>query len=116
MAKTKRSVSRLAMTAEDHLAIGSTPSKDLSDNPGKKFHELLNDEALRNFIANEVMTLAVQHQRALSGDPREVKLLEVQLNGFFAPNIAYLKEIGRIPEELRDFDPETAFALTGGKR
>jgi len=101
----------LEMTAEDHLSRGSTPPKYLTDNPGKKWHELLDDEQLRNIIAEQVMVVTAQHRKALSGDSREARILDVQLNGFLAPNVVYLKEIGRLPKELEDFDPAEAFAV-----
>lgn len=99
------------MTAQDHLDRGSTPPKYLTDNPGKKWHELLDNEQLRNVIADQVMVVTAQHRKALGGSRRDAQILEIVLTGFLEPNIAYLKEIGRIPAELEDFDPVEAFAL-----
>ncbi len=104
-------IAGLAMTAEDHLKIGSTPPTWLTDNPGKRWHESFDDQALHNWIAESVMFVAAQHQKALGGNEREVRILGTQLNGFLGPNLAYLKEIGRLPEGLEEFDPQVAFAV-----
>ncbi len=101
----------LAMTAADHRRVGSTPVQILSDNPDKKLHETMDEQQLRSFIAVEVMAFVGQYQRALGGNAREAKTLKSQLENYLAPNIAYLKEIGRLPEELEGFDPQVAFAL-----
>jgi hypothetical protein len=101
----------LAMSAEDHLSIGSTPMKELRDNPGKKWHELMDDQRLRNFIADQVMVVTAQHRKARKGDPREVQLFRLILDSYLAPNLAYLKEIGRLPDELQELDPATDFPL-----
>jgi len=114
MAKNRR-MAGLEMTADDHLARGSTPLREQTDNPGKKWHELMDDERLRNFIAEQFMVVMTQYRRALTGNPQEMQIFKVQLDGFLAPNLAYLKEIGRIPDELKDFDPATEFALPAAR-
>jgi hypothetical protein len=101
----------LAMTAEDHKARGSTPPQVLIDNPGKKLHETMDEKELRYFMADQYMVVTAQHRRALGGDPREIQILGTVRDGFLVPNLIYLKEIGRLPEELEDIDPTTAFAL-----
>ena len=101
----------LAMTAEDHLAMGSTPLQVLIDNPGKTWIETMSDAELREFIMKQVADTTEQYERAKTGDKFESRVLEIQLSNFLAPNIAYLREIGRLPTELADLDPAKKFAL-----
>ena len=50
-----------------------------------------------------------QYTRALS-DPSERRFLVLYLEEL-VPNIKYLREIGRLPEELGNFEPEKEFVL-----
>jgi hypothetical protein len=101
----------LEMTADDHWAIGSTPHQVLRDNPGKTLLETMSEESFRDFIFGQVESVEESHRGALTGNPLEIKLLKVLLEGMLIPNIEYLREIGRLPQELEGLDPQTKFAL-----
>lgn len=104
-------MAHLAMTEQDHLNIGSTPPQELVDNPGKQWHELMDDKRLEHFIMEQIVATLLSHRKAADGDPRGIQMLNLHLNDYLAPNIAYLQKIGRIPEGLENFDPMIMFAL-----
>lgn len=101
----------LEQTLEDHLAIGSTPLKVLEDNPGKTLAETMDDAALKEFIMEQVAAVRVSHSAALSGDPVDIKIFKIQFEQFLAPNILYLRKIGRLPSGLADLDLVKEFSL-----
>jgi len=113
MAKDPHDKANLEMTLEDHLALGSTPLQVLRNNPGKTLAETMNDAELSAFIRREVEMVAEVFERAKrSGDQRDNEtLLRIALDGFLVRNIAYLREIGRLPTEFADLDPVARFAL-----
>jgi hypothetical protein len=109
-------MSQFAMALKDHQREHSTPPDYLVENPDKKWHESFDDQQLRNKVAESIMLVLVQHQKVLSGNEREVKDLTNQLNDFLLPDLKYLREIGRLPWGLEDFDPVKAFALPAKKK
>lgn len=111
MPKNARDKANLEMTEDDHLAIGSTPPVELRRNPGKTLAETMDDTRLRSFIVGEVEATKEAFDRAKAGDERQKELTELLRDGFLSPNVAYLREIGRLPAELADLDPATRFAL-----
>ena len=102
--------SPLAMTALDHKTIGSTAPKVLVDNPGKKLHQLMESSELRTYMALAYMVTAAQYRAALRGKQQE-KLILQRAREQFVLDLAYLQEIGRLPEELEDLDPAMVFQL-----
>lgn len=101
----------LEMTLADHLAIGSSPEDVHRENPGKTFAETMDDDALKDFIMRELNNVRYSHKLALEGDPVERKIFKKQFELFLAPNIEYLRKIGRLPKELADLDLEKEFSL-----
>jgi hypothetical protein len=101
----------LAMTAEDHRAIGSTPFQILTDNPGKTWAETMNDEELALHVLKEVTSVTEVYEKAKNGDSREAQILKIIRDGYLVPNIAYLRSIGRLPAEFKDMDAAAKFAL-----
>ena len=111
MEKDPRKKANLERTLEDHIALGSTPPKLLRDNPGKTHAELLSDDELQKWMVDEVAMIAEVHHGATAGDEQEKKALALGLRAYLIPNLAYLREIGRLPKEFEDLDPLTKFAL-----
>jgi hypothetical protein len=111
MAKDPHNKAKLEMTFADHVAIGSTPPQDLIDNPGKTFAETMDDDVLLSFLRKGVEGVAEALEMARHGGQREKNFLETIRDRFLTPDIAYLREIGRLPAEFADLDPATKFAL-----
>jgi hypothetical protein len=111
MSKGPRDKANLEMTLDDHYAVGSTPPKELVQNPGKTIAETMDDTALLEFVRKEVETVADVFEMAKKGGEREKDLLHTTRDGFLTPNIVYLRQIGRLPLEFADLDPMTKFAL-----
>lgn len=106
-----RNKANLEMTANDHLAIGSTPSRILKENPGKTLAETMDDQEIQRFILDEINTVSEMHEEAKDGKEVAINVFKVVLDEFLIPNIQYLRSIGRLPKEFTDLDPATKFAL-----
>lgn len=101
--------SPLAMTAEDHRAIGSTPPEILQKNLGKTMAELMTDEEILLFLEG----LKNRQQKITEGLARLPKrkswehlALQTQKEANkdnFKLSLKYLEEINRLPKE---FSPE----------
>jgi len=82
-----RTLGLLAMTIEDHEAMGSTPDEYYKDklvaNPGKIMVELMNDQEVLEYL-----------RRLLRKNPRSRNLIL---------SVEYLRGIGRLPEEFVNF-------------
>jgi len=106
---------KLAQTLAHHRIIGSTPPLELVQNPGKTLAETMiegnDDTALLKYVLTEIEDIRVIWESAKAGDLQMAKALRLGRDGYLAPNIAYLREIGRLPAELTDFDPKVEFAL-----
>jgi len=102
----------LEMTLADHEKCGSTPPKELRDNPGKMVVETMDAAALLAFMQSEVAHVAQMHKKAKElGDERTKEFLILMRDGFLGPNVAFLRRIGRLPAEFADLDPARKFAL-----
>lgn len=96
----------LGVTAEDHLAIYSTPPDKLSENPGKTLAELMTDEEITIWIREQ--------KKALLELMAEVDTKESEFGRNYLPNarkklkasLILLKQRGRLPKEFEDFDPD----------
>lgn len=111
MSKDPHDKANLEMTLDDHRALGGTPPKELVQNPGKTVAETMDDATLLDFVRKEVETVAEVFEMAKKGGERERDLLHTTRDSFLAPNIVYLREIGRLPAEFAGLDPVVKFAL-----
>ena len=116
MSEEATSKANLAMTAQDHRAIGSTPPLALKDNPHSTLAETMTDEALRAFVQNEVAAAAEMYAEAAQGDARMITSCVAIRDGVLGRNFGYLRDIGRLPPEFADFDPRLRFALPKKRR
>jgi hypothetical protein len=101
----------LEMTADDHRAIGSTPPKVLKDNPKKTLAETMADDALRAYVRKAISAAADMHAYAMSGNARAIALAKSLRDEILNRDVAYLRDIGRLPHEYSDLDPALTFAL-----
>ena len=112
MSTTTRSKAQLAMTAEDHEQQGHVPPPILKDNPCTTLEQVLTaSHGLTDFIGHQVCDTKESYESAIRGNGSDKKFLCVMLDYFLGPNIAYLREIGRFPQEFADLDPHTRFAI-----
>ena len=61
-----RTKGSLAVTAEDHLAMGSTPPPELAANPGKAYVDLWSDEQIKRWLDEQRLGI---HKLAEHGEP-----------------------------------------------
>ena len=108
-----RNKAQLAMNAGDHLKEGHSPPPILlGGNSGLTLEEVLTRcESLVVFIQHQIRDTDESHKSAQSGNGTDKITLHVMLDYFLGPNIAYLREIGRLPPEFTDLDPFVRFSL-----
>lgn len=58
---------KLAMTAEDHKAIGSSAPRELVENPGKTLAETMDDDKLLASIRYEIESTCKIHREIMEG-------------------------------------------------
>lgn len=59
--------SSLGVTAEDHLGVGSSPSEELKNNPGKTLGELMTKEEASAWIKEQEEQIAEYSQEKYKG-------------------------------------------------
>ncbi len=104
----------LAMTAKDHLGIGSTPPIELVKNPGMTRAEVMAARGeLLGFLRKQVKEVREVHALVKAGKGGEMdgRLLKLIRDSYLLPNIKYLKEVGLLPEEFKDVDFEQELAI-----
>ena len=94
----------LSLTAKDHLAIGSTPPDELTNEPDKALYETMTDDKIEEYL-NLLLDFVY--------DPKLIKngFAKIQKDEFLA-SIHFLKSVNRLPkifdgfsiEELPDFE------------
>ena len=104
--------SGLAQSMKDHERVGSSGSGEgaILRDPNKSMGENMTDEEIKAFITKRIADIREQHQRTLA-DPSEKRFLKTFLEDWLIPDMAYLRHVGRLPEDLQDFDPEKEFAI-----
>lgn len=95
--KEKRAtLGSLSLTAEDHKAIMSTPSKILTDNPGKTSAEAMSDEEITDWLVKTETFL--EEMKTLAGIDEEVKNRNIrEAEEELKATKRYLQTIGRMP-------------------
>lgn len=89
-----RHLGPLAVTAADHLAIGSTPPQELRDNPGKNLAEIFSDEEIAAWLFETREAIADFSQPDKTGSFVESSL-KIMRDDLEATE-RYLKQVGRI--------------------
>ena len=99
----KRQYGRMPFTAENHEAIGSTPSKILKANPGKSELELMTPEQLEEYFDRnlpEYKKILVEYV-----DRPDIRMLfKMDIFGAFR----YCRDNDMLPEKYVDFNIEMA--------
>ena len=112
MAKIPREKAQLAMTSEDYVAQGNEPPQIVKLFPGRTLEEVLSASGGLSYLLDDHLRAAGEsHVAAISGNGKEAQYLKEFLDEFLIPNFAYLREIGKLPEEYKDFYPEKEFPL-----
>ena len=93
----------LGMTAWDHKQIGSTPSEDLKENPGKTKADLKTDEEILVYL-NQIITDINFYSAPENFNNSFAKDYLPYLIKDLSDCKAYLTRIGRLPEEFKDKD------------
>lgn len=89
----------LGVTAQDHKAIGSTPEKELLENPDKTLGELMgNKEALEYVVGTQKNILENEHVQ--HHNPESWKKYNDDLKQNLEVSIKYLKSIGKLPPDF----------------
>jgi|SRR3989344_2740160 len=89
----------LALTAEDHLALGSSLNlgndleQKLHDNPRKAAHELMTDGEIQAFLDNSLSTILDKNMVPIHDLARKE----------LSQTIPFLTKIGRLPEKYKDY-------------
>ncbi len=97
---------------KDHEAVGSSGSGEatIMRDPNKSMGENMTDDEIRAFITKRINDVREQHKRTLE-DPSEARFLKIYLDDWLIPDIAYLRHVERLPEELKDFNPAEEFKI-----
>ena len=112
MSIATRKKAQLAMTNDDHRKEGHDPLPILQDTSGVTLEQVLTaSHSLDNFIRWQIRETTESYEFALRGNGSDEKSLRVMVDFFLGPNIAYLRDIGRLSKEFADIDPYTKFAL-----
>ena len=90
----------LAVTAEDHLAAGSTPPPELESNPGKTLADLMTDTEIESWLLNHEE--AIKNLESNDDRPKELIAEQMlkQLQANYGSSINYLKTINRLPKRF----------------
>ncbi len=101
----------LGVTAEDHRAFGGSPDTELRQNPGKTLGELWSMDKILEHSKKGIAFLErmrKEYQEKGQNHPdiswsRDSIISEKQS---LRATISYLKSIGKLPEELENFEVE----------
>lgn len=94
-------ISRLALTAEAHKAIGSSGVDErLVNNPGKTLGELLSDQELGDYLNNHQQKIAELSKPEFANDPFSQSMLDWRRQELSA-SIQYLTQINRLPKAFQ---------------
>lgn len=93
----------LGVTAEDHIAIGSTPDNILIENEGKTLGELMSDSEIQDFI-NGTKENIKENEDYIKTGPHNANSI-INFNKDIKDNLdktlVYLKKIGRLPVDFK---------------
>lgn len=100
------------MSMKDHEAMGSSGSGEATilRDPNKSMGENMTNDEIQAFITKRIADVRDQHKRTLE-DPSEARFLKTFLNDWLIPDIEYLRHVGRLPDELKDFNPAEEFKI-----
>src|SRR4051812_16959335 len=107
--------SMLARTLADYRGIEVSAPEPLKENPDKTLAQTMSDEALHTYLQEAVDALTLLQESVESGGKGDHPRLERNIKEYLAPDIAYLRSIGRLPPEF-DFDPYRRFGLKAPRR
>lgn len=93
----------LARTLANYRGIEASAPENLQQNPGKTLAETMDDEALRLYMHDAIEALVSMQEIVESGGEDNRPYLEKALRERVAPDMEYLRSIGRLPAEF-DFD------------
>lgn len=82
---------RLALTADDHKNLNSTPDQRLIDNPSKAAWEVMSEEEIVNLL---------DAARERFDDPKTPQYAALNDFNFFRSSIGFLKSVGKLPEKF----------------
>jgi hypothetical protein len=93
-----RKLGYFALTAEDHKAMGSTPSDELLQNKGKAAYEVMSDSEIEAQLDHAVGCL---------DDIDFIRNGQADIERrFLVSSIPFLKSMGRLPEKYKNFNIE----------
>lgn len=84
----------LGVTAQDHRAIGSTPPDELELHPGKTLADLMTDDAIALWIAEQAISIKELSGPELAGNISAQRIAEESQNHMEVTR-RYLESIGR---------------------
>ncbi len=84
----------LELTAEDHKGVGSTPDKNLVDNPGSRSVDHMTDAQIDEYIAYRKKLIREMETKNREEDIETLAYLRKDLRFTFE----FLEQIGRLPE------------------
>jgi len=96
----------LAVTAEDHRAISSTPPEILELNLGKTEVELMTDEEILGKLKKWQQDIQEFSQEKYQSNSFVTSILSNRKHDLKV-SIVYLRSIGRLPKEFEDFDAKS---------
>jgi len=85
-----------SLTQRDHLAMGSTPPDELTNEPEKALHEVMTDSQIEDYL-NTVLDLVYDPKLVQNGVAKSQK-------EDFITDFEFLKSVGRLPKSFEDFD------------
>ena len=96
----------LAMTAEDHGVMGSTPADKLAANPGKTRAELMSDQEILEYLRKQKRSIEGYPTEKCKGNSVIQSFLTIRARNLKI-SVEYLRGIGRLPEEFVNFSQES---------
>lgn len=104
---------RMGVTAEDHLAIASTPPGELERNPGKTLAELWDEERILQKLNGLVQYLSRQRSEFKEKGPYHQQAGMLASGITYAKkeiraSIPYLRSLGKLPKEFENFEVDDA--------
>lgn len=94
----------LAKTAASHWKGSESVVPDvLQKHPGMTLADTMTDADLLQFLDEEIQVARRAHDKVIAGDEKP-EILRVTLEEFLLPNVAYLKQIRRLPLRYQGID------------
>ena len=102
-AEKSRSVGPLGLTADDHIAIGSTPSAELTENPGKTRSDLMDNEDILSWLREQMARIEELSADEYRENNAAQSLLSMSKQDLRS-TLKYLEGLDRLPKEFREFE------------